>query len=102
MAIKKRFSIQHLEKKWGPLTFAKFLISWRQAEGLTQAQFSKILGISKANLCDLEKERKRISPKRAAKIAKKLGLPEAGLIQLSLQDILRDAGLDFRVDVDAA
>ena len=102
MITKYKFTMRDLEKKYGPLTFAKFLMSWRLCEGLTQVQFSKKLGISKANLCDLEKGRKKVSPCRAAKIALILSLSEAGLIQIALQDILRDSNLSFQVEVDAA
>jgi len=102
MNTRKKYNIQDLERRYGRLTFSKFLISWRKSENLSQVEFSEKLGISKANLCDLEKGRKGVSPERAAEIARKLGLPPAGLIQLALQDMLDDLGLDYEVEVEAA
>jgi len=102
MSTRKKYNIQDFERRYGRLTFAKFLISWRKSEDLSQVKFAEKLGISKANLCDLEKGRKGVSPERAAEIARKLGLPPAGLIQLALQDMLDDLGLDYEVEVEAA
>lgn len=102
MSTRKTFNIHSLERRYGRMTFSKFLVSWRKSEDFSQVEFAKKLGISKANLCDLEKGRKRVSPERAAKIARKLGLPPAGLIQLALQDMLDELGLDFQVEVEAA
>ena len=102
MNTKNKYGIRSLERRYGRLTFSKFLVSWRKSENLSQIEFAKKLGISKANLCDLEKGRKRVSPGRAAKIAKKLGLPPAGLIQLALQDMLNAQRLDYYVEVEAA
>src|SRR3989338_11176106 len=102
MNTKNKYDICSLERKYGRLTFSKFLISWRKSEDLSQVEFAKRLEISKANLCDLEKGRKKVSPERAAKIARKLGLPPAGLIQLALQDILDAQRLAYQVEVEAA
>jgi len=53
-------------------------------------------------LNDLEKGRRIPSPSRAAKIAKKLGLPEMGLIQLALKDSLVKEGFDYDVKLESA
>ena len=68
---------------------------------MTQFSFAKKLALTAANLCDLEKGRKIPSPVRAAKIAKKLGLAPAFLIQVALQDGLRKEKLDFKISVAA-
>ena len=56
---------------------------------LSQAEFAKRLGISAANLCDLEKGRKVPSLNRVVKIARKLGISDALLVQVALQDMLK-------------
>ena len=91
-----------MEKKYGALTFAGMLKSWREAEDLSQTAFAKKIGISVQNLNDLEKGRRIPSPTRAAKIAKKLGLPEMGLIQLALRDTLAKEGFDYEVKLKSA
>jgi hypothetical protein len=58
--------------------------------------------MSVANLCDIEKGRKGVSPERAEQIAKAIGVPHALLIRLSIEDSLRAAGLKYRVEIKPA
>lgn len=84
------------------MTFGLFICAFREAEGVSQAEYAKKLGISRANLCDLEKGRKLPSPTRASHIAKKIMVSEEILVQLAIQDSLRDAKLKYRVELKAA
>jgi transcriptional regulator with XRE-family HTH domain len=93
---------EKLEKKYGTLTFASMLRSWREAEDMSQTAFAKKIGLSVQNLNDLEKGRRIPSPSRAAKIAKKLGIAEIGVIQLVLRDSLRQEGFDYDVQIKSA
>jgi transcriptional regulator with XRE-family HTH domain len=104
MTIKMKQSYsQSLKKKYGRISFGRFLMSWRESEGLSQTDFAKKLGISSANLCDLEQERRIPSPDRARRIAKKLGLPEIGLVAKALEDALFREGMNYSVELkDAA
>ncbi len=99
MNIKKHYDLKDLEKDFGPLTFGDALSSYRLGEELSQKEFSLILGISSQSLCDIEKERKIPSPRRAAKIAEQLGEPIAFWVQLALQDMLNKEELDLSVSV---
>lgn len=102
MNTKKWHSIRDLEKRFGVMTFGLFLRAFREAEGYSQAEYARRLGISRANLCDLEKNRKLASPKRASQIAKKIGIAEEVLLKLAIQDSLRDAKLKYSVELKAA
>ncbi|MBN8536370.1 MAG: helix-turn-helix transcriptional regulator [Deltaproteobacteria bacterium] len=102
MSTKNLLGIESLESKFGPMTVGLFLKAFREADGLSQINFAKRLKLSRANLCDIEKERKFVSPERAAKIAKLLKVPEATLIKLSIQDMLRAAKLQYTVDLKSA
>lgn len=93
---------EKIEKKYGVMTFADMLKAWRESEGLSQTAFAKKLGLSVQNLNDLEKGRRIPSASRAAKIAKKLGLPEVGLIQLALKDSLVKEGFDYDIKLESA
>ena len=93
---------EKLEKKYGVMTFADMLKAWREAEEMSQTAFAKKVGLSVQNLNDLEKGRRIPSPSRAAKIAKKLGLPEIGLIQLALKDSLSKEGFHYDVKLESA
>jgi transcriptional regulator with XRE-family HTH domain len=73
MSTKRFYDIKDLEKKYGPMTVGLFLRSFRESDELSQTDYAKRLRISRANLCDIEKGRKLVSPERAAKIAKILG-----------------------------
>lgn len=100
MGIKNYF--EKLEKQYGVLTFGELLKAWRDAEDMTQTAFAKKIGLSAQNLNDLEKGRRIPTPTRAARIAKKLGLPEMGLIQLALRDALAKEGFHYEVKLESA
>ena len=91
-----------LDKLLGPLTLRNLLLAHRQAEELSQADFARLLGISKSHLSDIECGRKAISPDRAARFARALELSEAQFVRLALQDIVDRAGLRFKVQAVAA
>ncbi len=95
----KKYGTKDLEKTFGPITFGNALESFRLGEDITQKDFAKLLGITPQSLCDLEKCRRIPSPGRAAKIAKKLGEPEAFWVQLTFQDALRKEELELTVSV---
>ena len=83
----------------GKLTFGRLLWSIRQADGITQVNFSKQLGISKQHLCDIEHNRKSVSPKLAATYAQNLGYAEEQFIRLCLQDMLDRNGINVEVEI---
>ena len=90
-----------LEKELGPLTFGMFLRVARTSMDLNQSELAKKLGIAKGTLCDIEKGRQLVSPILAKRIAKKAGLSEQIAIQACLQDQLRKAKINLKVDVGA-
>jgi len=91
-----------LEKQLGTLTLGNFLQALRKSEDWSQSDLAERLGVSKAHICDIEKERKGLSAKRAAEFANKLGYPQAQFVRLALQHQLAQAGLALKVDVRAA
>lgn len=93
---------ERLEKKYGILSFGALLKAWRDAEEMSQTAFAKKIGLSVQNLNDLEKGRRIPTPTRAACIAKKLGVPEIGLIQLAVRDSLVKVGFNYEVTLKAA
>jgi transcriptional regulator with XRE-family HTH domain len=94
-----KYGLKELEKDFGTLTFGKLIEAYRLAESLSQKDFAKLLGISQASLCDLEKGRRIPSVERASKIAKRLKEPASYWVQLAIQDHLNQAGLKLRVSV---
>lgn len=93
-------ALNSIEKITGaPLTLGKLLYAIREAEGLTQVQFGRKLGISKQQLCDIERDRKSVSPKLAAYYAEKLGYSKEQFLRLSLQGVVDRDGLDVIVEV---
>ena len=103
MSTKKiKYGSKELERDFGPLTFAKILLAHRLGEELTQKEMADLLGISKQNLCDLEKGRKIPSISRAASIAEKLELPVQSFVQLAMTDQLKREDLDFVVELKTA
>lgn len=95
----KQFCIKDLEKKYGRLTLGRFLVSWRLCEEITQRAFAKTLGISPANLCDIERGRKGVSLTKATEFAKRIGVSPVLLIHLAIQDEIESSGLNYTVEV---
>jgi transcriptional regulator with XRE-family HTH domain len=98
----KSDAMKFLESIVGELTFGGALQAMRQAEEMSQVTFARKLGISKQQLCDIEKRRKFVSPERAAKFATILGHSKKSFVALALQDIVNQGGLKLRVRVEAA
>jgi transcriptional regulator with XRE-family HTH domain len=86
----------------GPLSLGMALEGIRKGEEMSQGEFAKKIGISQQKLCDLEKGRRHVSPKRAAQFAKKLGHPVEVFVKLALQDQVNQDGLKLKVSVEAA
>ena len=86
----------------GKLTLGKTIWAIRTADEIRQIDFARKLGISVQQLCDIEHDRKNISPQKAASYAKKLGYSEEQFIRLSIQDSLDRAGLNVVVDISSA
>lgn len=83
-------------------TLGDYLLAIRQGEELSQVDFARQLGISRQNLCDMEHNRRFISPKVAADFAEKLGYSSRQFVRLCLQDLLNRDGLSLLVDVQDA
>lgn len=98
----KKYNLSDLNKRLGKLTVGEFLKAWRISEDLSQKEFSKIIHISPANLCDIEKGRKAVSPEKAEEIAELLGYSKAVLVKLALEDQLASAGLKYKIEVKYA
>ena len=102
MSTKKRGAKAVLESITGPLTLGKLMASIRQGEEMSQTEFAAKLGISKSHLCDIEQDRKHVSPERAARFARLLGYSEAQFVRLTLQGMLDEAKIPMTVSVKAA
>ncbi len=86
----------------GPLTFGEAVDALRLRDKITQSSLARKIGISRQYLCDIEKGRRLVSPEQAARIAKAFGHPPHVLVQLALQDSVRESGLKLKVTVEAA
>jgi len=84
------------------LTIGNLLWAIREGDEMSQKAFAKLLGISAQYLCDIEHERRIVSPKLAANWAKKLGYSSEQFVELAIQDALEKSGLHFDVQVKAA
>ena len=91
-----------MARRLGKLTVGEFLHTWRISEEMSLAGFGKLVGMSVANLCDIEKGRKGVSPEKAEQIAKAIGVPAGLLIRLSIEENLRAAGLKYTVEIKPA
>lgn len=85
----------------GKLTLNDLLLAIRQGEEMSQVAFAELLDISKQHLCDIERKRKNVSAKLAAKYAEKLGYSKEQFIRLSIQDMLDREKLNVIVEIFA-
>lgn len=96
-------TIKKLEKISGEkLTFGNLVLSIRLGEEISQVEFSKVLGVSKQYLCDVEHGRRNVSIITAAEWAKKLGYSTDQFVRLTIQDELDKSKLKLVVHVKAA
>jgi plasmid maintenance system antidote protein VapI len=86
----------------GPLTFAQLLNAIRESDEQSLAQFASRLGVSRQHLHQLESGLKRVSPERAIRFARTLGYSEVYFVQLALQDLVDDTGINATVHVNVA
>ena len=99
----KSKAMKYLERVAGrPLTLGGLIESIRLGEEMSQAAFARKLGVSPSHLCDIEKGRKVVGAERAARFAKILGRSPEQFVRLSLQELIDEAGLKMRVNIDAA
>ncbi len=98
MEIDHKFKAK-LEKELGPITFAMFMRVTRNSLGLTQEAYGRKVGMSRANVCDIEKGRQLVSAELALKVARKAGFPEKFALQVCLQDQVRRAGIDAKIAI---
>lgn len=82
-----------------PLTLGSLIWSIRKGESMTQIEMARQLNMSRQQLCDIEHDRKNVSPKLAAQYADKLGYSQEQFVRLALQNQVDQAGLDFLVEV---
>ena len=100
---RKSDTMKYLEQVAGrPLTLGGLIESIRLGEEMSQTAFARKLGISPSHLCDIEKGRKVVGPKRAARFAKILSRSPGQFVRLSLQELIDEAGLKMKVNIDAA
>jgi antitoxin HigA-1 len=100
---KKSAAMKYLERVAGrPLSLGSLIESIRLSEEMSQNAFARKLSISPSHLCDIEKGRKVVSPKRAARFAMILDRSSEQFVRLSLQELVDEAGLKMKVNIAAA
>ena len=89
-----------IRKITGPISFGQMICSFRMAQKRTQVEMAELLGISKQDLCNIEKGRKLVSVERAMLFAHALKMPVKTFAKYALQDQLNKAGLDGVVSIN--
>jgi DNA-binding XRE family transcriptional regulator len=89
-----------IRKLTGHISFGEMILSYRQAQEMTQVEMAETLDISKQDLCNIEKGRKLVSVERAISFAKALKMPQKTFAKYALQDQLTKAGLKGEVKIN--
>jgi len=96
---KKIRAKSQIRKVIGRISFADVLLSYRKSQELSQVKMAEVLGISKQDLCNIEKGRKVVSVDRAIGFAESLGRSPKIFAKYVLQGQLVKAGLKAEVDI---
>lgn len=100
MSVKSEKSLAFLKKLTRKkMSIGNMLWSIRECDELSQADFAKLLGVSRQYLCDVERGRRIVSPKTAAEFAEKLGYSPMHFIQIAIQDELNKYGFHFDIQL---
>ena len=96
------YSLARLEQKTlgSSLSCGDAIRSLRELNAVSQVLLAKKLKVSKQYICDLEKCRRSVSISQAIRIANIFKYPLAVLVQLTIQDQVRENGLDFEVKIE--
>lgn len=89
-----------IRKLTGPISFGDMLYSFRLSRELSQVNMAELLGISKQELCNIEKGRKFVSVDRAKAFAQALEMPPKTFAKYALQDQLNSAGIVGEVEIN--
>jgi len=84
------------------LNLPELLEAIRLSEEMSHTQFAAKLGISRSHLCDIEKNRTSVSLIRAIEFAEILGYSKDQFARLALQTQVNEAGLAYKVSIEAA
>lgn len=86
----------------GRLTLGKAIWSLRMCEEISQEAYARQLGVSRQYLCDLEHDRKEVSPRKAALFARALEQSEKQFVRLALRDMLERQGMHYEIELREA
>ena len=101
--VKKSKAMCFLEDLTGEaLNLAELLAAIRECEEMSHVEFAAKLGISRSYLCDIEKGRRAVSLHRAIEFAETLGYSKNQFARLALQRQVTEAGLPYKVRIEAA
>ncbi len=91
-----------IRKITGHISFGDMIQASREAREWTQVKMAKKLGISKQDLCNIEKGRKLVSVDRAVSFARSLKRPIKTFAKYALQDQLHKAGIEGEIIIQDA
>ena len=96
---KRKSATQRLEEKYGEPSFSDLLVAHRKCEGFSQVELARKLGMSRQNLCDLEKGRTTPSLERIEKISSYLGVSSIPFIEAVMKDFLKRRHKDLSLKI---
>jgi len=97
MSIKNK---NFLDAKYGRMTLARFLKAYRLAEELTQTELAERLDWPKGNICDIESGRRVIGTNRANLLSQVTGIPLDYILEIILNQQLKEAGVRRYIKVE--
>lgn len=100
MTIKNKITAKNaIRKITGPISFGDMMLAFRMGKEFSQVKMAEKLGISKQELCNIEKGRKLVSVDRAKHFAIALKMSPKVFAKYALQDQLNHAGISGIVEI---
>lgn len=90
-------ALEYLRQHYARPSFGEILESVRICDEISQVELARKMGISRQDLCNIEKGRTQVSIERAVKFSKVLGYGELSFVSYVVQDLMAKAGLDVEV-----
>ena len=101
MPINKKVNAKKsIRKLTGHVSFGEVLNSFRVSKDLSQVEMANVLGVSKQDLCNIEKGRKIVSIERAMRFAKSLKHSPTVFVKYVIEDQLHRAGLPRKIKIE--
>jgi transcriptional regulator with XRE-family HTH domain len=101
MTTKKTMSAREALKDVFKSSFGEFVRDIRECDEVSQTELANRMHVSRQFINAIEKDKAKVSLDMAIKIAKALGYPYEGFVEMFLNDLLKKSGINKIVHLES-